>query len=49
MASTAQRNECGATAVEYALLLTFIAIVIVTSVGLFGASVAQLFVAQWPW
>jgi len=41
--------ERGATAVEYAILVSLIAAVIGTSVGLFGTAVAQLFVAAWPW
>jgi pilus assembly protein Flp/PilA len=44
-------DEAGASAVEYALLLAFIAVAIVSSVVTFGASVKGLFdkpVAKWP-
>ena len=37
------RNEEGASAVEYGLLLVFIAAVIIASVTLFGGSVEGLF------
>jgi pilus assembly protein Flp/PilA len=36
-------DESGATAVEYGLLLAFIAIMIVTAVNTFGTSVMGLF------
>lgn len=39
----ADTDERGASAVEYALLVGFIAAVIVLSVGAFGASVSDLF------
>jgi len=37
------RLDRGATAVEYALLITAIAVVIVTGVYIFGGSVSSLF------
>jgi pilus assembly protein Flp/PilA len=37
------RNEFGATAIEYALIASFIAIVIVTAVTSVGASVTSIF------
>ncbi|PKW27170.1 Flp family type IVb pilin [Phycicoccus duodecadis] len=37
------RTETGATAVEYALMASLIAVAIVVSVGLFGGSVLGLF------
>jgi len=36
-------QERGATATEYALLLAFIAVVIITAVTLFGANLTGLF------
>ncbi len=39
------RDESGATAVEYALLAVFIAVVIVGAVGLLGQTVLQMFEA----
>jgi len=36
-------HECGATAIEYALLASFIAVVIVASVTALGGSVNSLF------
>ena len=36
-------DERGATATEYALLLAFIAVVIITAVALFGTNLAGLF------
>ena len=41
-------DEAGASAVEYALLLAFIAVAIVTTVTAFGATVAKLFNIPWP-
>jgi Flp pilus assembly pilin Flp len=41
-------DEAGASAVEYALLLGFITVVIAGSVSTFGAKVATLFVIPWP-
>jgi Flp pilus assembly pilin Flp len=41
-------DESGASAVEYALLLAFIAMAIFTSVQFFGLTVAGLFVVPWP-
>jgi Flp pilus assembly pilin Flp len=41
-------DEAGASAVEYALLMAFIAVVIATSVTTFGAAVANLFNIPWP-
>ena len=44
-------DEAGASAVEYALLMAFIALAIVISVTTFGAAVKGLFdnaVAKWP-
>jgi Flp pilus assembly pilin Flp len=41
-------DEAGAPAVEYALLLAFIAVTIVASVRAFGAAVANLFNIPWP-
>jgi pilus assembly protein Flp/PilA len=38
-----QRDERGATAVEYGLLVAFIAIVIISAVTLFGLAVSDLF------
>lgn len=38
------RDECGATATEYALLVTLIAMAIITAVTLFGLAVGDLFV-----
>lgn len=40
---TCERDERGATAVEYGLLVAFIAIVIVSAVMLFGLAVSDLF------
>ena len=40
-------DEAGATAVEYAFLLAFIAVFIVASVQSFGAAVANLFNFTW--
>lgn len=37
------RHECGATAIEYALIASFIAVVIVASVTALGGSVNSLF------
>ena len=41
-------DETGASAVEYAFLLTFIAVAITASVRSFGAAVANLFNVPWP-
>jgi len=44
-------DEAGASAVEYALLMAFIALAIVTSVTTFGQAVNGLYqkaVDQWP-
>ena len=41
-------DEAGAPAVEYALLVAFIAVVIATSVQTFGLAVANLFNIPWP-
>jgi Flp pilus assembly pilin Flp len=44
-------DEAGASAVEYALLMAFIALAIVTSVATFGQAVSGLYqkaVDQWP-
>jgi len=41
-------DEAGASAVEYAFLLAFIAVLIVASVQSFGAAVANLFNVTWP-
>jgi Flp pilus assembly pilin Flp len=41
-------DEAGAPAVEYALLLAFIAVTIAASVRTFGAAVANLFIIPWP-
>jgi Flp pilus assembly pilin Flp len=44
-------DEAGASAVEYALLMAFIALAIVTSVATFGQAVNGLYqkaVDQWP-
>jgi Flp pilus assembly pilin Flp len=41
-------DESGASAVEYALLLAFITLAIVTSVTVFGQAVASLFNIPWP-
>ena len=41
-------DEAGASAVEYGLLLAFIALAIVTSVRTFGAAVVNLFNVPWP-
>jgi Flp pilus assembly pilin Flp len=38
-------TDCGATAVEYALLVTFIATVIFAAVAVFGVAVSGLFAA----
>ena len=38
-----KRDERGATAVEYGLMVTLIAVVIVGAVGLFGTNVIALF------
>ena len=42
-ASNRMRDEDGAVATEYVLLLTFIAIAIIAVVTLFGKDLAQLF------
>jgi Flp pilus assembly pilin Flp len=41
-------DEAGAPSVEYALLLTCIAVVIAASVSTFGGAVANLFNIPWP-
>ena len=41
-------DEAGASAVEYALLMAFIAVAIVSSVRTFGTAVANLFNVPWP-
>jgi len=41
-------DEAGATAVEHALLVAFIAVVIAFSVRTFGLAVANLFNIPWP-
>jgi len=41
-------DEAGAPAVEYALLMAFIAVAIVAGVRSFGAAVANLFNIPWP-
>ena len=41
-------DEAGASAVEYAFLLAFIAVAIVASVRTFGTAVANLFNIPWP-
>jgi Flp pilus assembly pilin Flp len=41
-------DEAGAPAVEYALLLAFIAIAIAASVQTFGTAVANLYNISWP-
>lgn len=43
-ASKLYRDEGGATAIEYALIATFIAIVIVAAVGAAGDSLQGLFI-----
>ncbi len=40
--------DTGATAVEYAIMTSLIAGVIVGSVGVFGTAVSNLFVVPWP-
>ena len=40
---TPERDERGATAVEYGLMVAMIAIVIIGSVALFGLAVSDLF------
>ena len=37
-------DESGASAVEYCILLSYIALVIISAVALFGSSVNELFV-----
>ena len=39
----AHRGDRGATSVEYALMVTFIAVVIIAAVTLFGQNLIQLF------
>jgi Flp pilus assembly pilin Flp len=41
-------DEAGAPAVEYALLLAFIAVAIAAAVQTFGSVVASLFIVPWP-
>jgi Flp pilus assembly pilin Flp len=41
-------DEAGASAVEYALLMAFIAVTIAASVRTFGTAVANLFLIPWP-
>jgi Flp pilus assembly pilin Flp len=41
-------DEAGAPAVEYALLLAFIAVAIAASVATFGTAVMGLFNIPWP-
>ena len=41
-------DEAGAPAVEYALLMAFIAVAIAASVQTFGLAVADLFIVPWP-
>ncbi len=43
-----QRSERGATAVEYALMMALIAVVIVGSVAIFGTAVRDLFIVPFP-
>jgi Flp pilus assembly pilin Flp len=43
------RDDRGATAVEYALMLAMITLAIFAAVTSFGIAVAGLFVADWPW
>jgi Flp pilus assembly pilin Flp len=38
-----RKDELGATTVEYAILISLIAIAIFVAVGLFGTAVARLF------
>ncbi|NYE38905.1 pilus assembly protein Flp/PilA [Nocardioides cavernae] len=49
MTPTHERDERGATATEYGLLVGFIAIVIVAGVGLFGTALDTYFggLADW--
>ena len=42
-AALRSRNDRGATAVEYGLMVTLIAVVIVTAVATFGLKVSDLF------
>jgi Flp pilus assembly pilin Flp len=42
-----RRNEDGASAIEYALLGTMIAVVIFAVVVIFGTQVGQLYVINW--
>lgn len=39
----ARRDDHGATSVEYALMVSLIAVVIIASVALFGENMVQLF------
>jgi Flp pilus assembly pilin Flp len=41
-------GERGASSVEYALLMTLIAVFIIGGVGLFGQAVANLLNVTWP-
>ena len=41
-------DESGAPAVEYALLMAFIAVAIAGTVASFGSAVANLFNVPWP-
>jgi len=41
--ATALRNDRGATAVEYGLMVALIAIVIIVAVGLLGTTLSSLF------
>ncbi len=45
MGGTPRSNESGATSVEYALMLSLILFVIVSSVGMIGASLSTFFAA----
>ena len=41
-------DEAGASAVEYSLLVAFIALAIIGSVSALGSKVVTLFVIPWP-
>jgi len=41
-------DKAGATAVEYAFLITFIAVAIAASVRTFSSAVTNLFAIPWP-
>jgi pilus assembly protein Flp/PilA len=48
-AEAVERDDCGATATEYGLLVGFIAMIIVAGVGTFGERLSTYFNALATW